>query len=69
MTQPAPDTARPQVRDGASRRNPLAKWLFLPLRWVYKLWFVLVFVLSLLVLYIPFRVLLNDPSATPRPSA
>lgn len=52
---------RPRVRDGESRRNAVAKWLFLPLRWLYKLWFVLVFFTSLLVLYIPFRILLYTP--------
>jgi 1-acyl-sn-glycerol-3-phosphate acyltransferase len=52
---------RPRVQDGESRRHPVAKWLFLPLRWVYKLWFGLVFFTSLLVLYIPFRVLLHKP--------
>ncbi len=39
----------------------MAKWLFLPLRWLYKLWVGLVFTISLLVLYIPFRVLLYKP--------
>jgi 1-acyl-sn-glycerol-3-phosphate acyltransferase len=52
---------RPRVRDGESRRNPVAKWLFLPLRWVYKVWFAAVFFGSLVVLYIPFRVLLYTP--------
>lgn len=49
------------VADGESRRDPLLKWLFLPFRWVYKIYFVLVFFISLLVLYIPFRVLLFRP--------
>jgi hypothetical protein len=52
---------RPRVRDGESRRNPVAKWLFLPLRWVYKVWFATVFFGSLVVLYIPFRILLYTP--------
>lgn len=55
------DTDRPRVIDGELRRNALAKWLFLPLRWLYKLWFALVFFTSLLVLYVPFRVLLVRP--------
>jgi 1-acyl-sn-glycerol-3-phosphate acyltransferase len=50
-----------RVRDGESRRSPISKWLFLPLRWLYKLWFVLVFFGSLVVLYIPFRILLYRP--------
>jgi len=50
-----------RVRDGESRRRPISKWLFLPLRWLYKLWFVLVFFGSLVVLYIPFRILLFRP--------
>lgn len=40
---------------------PLFKWLFAPLRLVFKLYFGLVFFASLLVLYIPFRMLLSDP--------
>lgn len=54
-------TERPRVRDGESRRHPVAKWLFLPVRWAYKLWFVFVFFSSLVVLYVPFRVLLHAP--------
>ncbi len=55
---------RPQLRrvvDGESRRHPIAKWLFSPFRWVYKLYFATVFFGSLVVLYIPFRVLLHKP--------
>ena len=54
-------TQRPTVRDSESRRSPLARSLFLPLRWLYKLWFVLVFFSSLVLLYIPFRILLYTP--------
>ncbi len=39
----------------------LLKWLFLPLRWLYKLYFTLVFFGSLALLYIPFRILLFRP--------
>lgn len=56
--QPA---AKARVVDGESRRNAVFKWLFLPLRWVYKLWFAFVFFASLVVLYIPFRILLFTP--------
>ena len=59
LNRPAPE--RPRVADGESRRSPVAKWLFLPLRWLYKLWFALVFFGSLVVLYLPFRVLLYTP--------
>lgn len=52
---------RPRVVDGESCRSPVAKWLFLPFRWAYKLWFAMVFFASLMVLYIPFRVLLFTP--------
>ncbi len=55
-------TRKARVPDGESRRDPLAKWLFLPFRSVYKLYFALVFFTSLLVLYIPFRVLLYKPA-------
>jgi 1-acyl-sn-glycerol-3-phosphate acyltransferase len=51
----------PRVPDGRSLRNPLAKWLFLPIRWIYKLYFGAVFFTSLVILYIPFRVLLHKP--------
>lgn len=47
------------------RRNVQAKWLFAPLRIVFKLWFVLVFFLSMVVLYIPFKLLLRRPSGYP----
>lgn len=50
-----------RVLDGESRRNPVFKWLFLPLRWAYKIYFVLVFFTSLAALYIPFRILLFRP--------
>ncbi|MBK8499879.1 MAG: 1-acyl-sn-glycerol-3-phosphate acyltransferase [Flavobacteriales bacterium] len=52
---------RPRIPDGESRRNVVAKWLFLPLRWLYKLWFAFVFFTSLVVLYVPFRILLYRP--------
>jgi 1-acyl-sn-glycerol-3-phosphate acyltransferase len=52
---------RRRVQDGESRRNPVFKWLFLPLRWVYKVYFALVFFGSLVLLYVPFRVLLHKP--------
>lgn len=52
---------RPRVRDGESRRSALARWAFLPLRWLYRLWFGFVFFTSLVVLYLPFRVLLYTP--------
>jgi 1-acyl-sn-glycerol-3-phosphate acyltransferase len=52
---------RPKVRDGDSRRSPLPKWLFLPLRLIYKGWFIFVFFSSLVLLYIPFRILLYTP--------
>ena len=53
------------VADGNSLRRPGAKWLFLIPRVLYKLWFVLVFLASLVVLYIPFRILLRKPSGYP----
>lgn len=52
---------RTKVPDGESRRNPVFKLIFLPLRWLYKLYFALVFFLSLVLLYIPFRILLFKP--------
>ena len=55
------ENERARVRDGESRRSSLARLLFLPLRWLYKLWFVGVFFSSLVLLYIPFRILLYTP--------
>ncbi|MBK9146507.1 MAG: 1-acyl-sn-glycerol-3-phosphate acyltransferase [Flavobacteriales bacterium] len=46
------------ARAGAAH---LAKWLFLPLRVAYKCWFVFVFFSSLVLLYVPFRILLYTP--------
>lgn len=54
------------VADGESLRRPLLKWLFVLPRLVFKLWFMLVFTLSLVLLYIPFRILLRKPSRYPR---
>ena len=54
-------STKQRIVDGDSRRNPVAKWLFLPFRWLYKLYFALVFFTSLVALYIPFRVLLFKP--------
>lgn len=56
----------PQVAEGESLRRPVPKWLFLVPRLVFKFWFVLVFAISLLLLYIPFRILLRKPSRYPR---
>jgi len=50
-----------RVVDGESRRSPVLKWLFLPFRWVYKVYFALVFFGSLVLLYVPFRILLFRP--------
>ena len=53
------ETDRSRVKDGESRRHVLAKWLFLPLRLLYKLWFGITFLLSLLILLVPFKILLS----------
>jgi len=55
------ENERARVRDGESRRLRPARLLFLPLRWLYKAWFVFVFFSSLVLLYIPFRILLYSP--------
>lgn len=52
--------------DGESRRVPWMRLLFVPLRWVFKIWFALVFFLSLTVLYLPFRLLLRKESRYPK---
>ncbi len=61
MAAKAQTTERSRVIPGEQRRSPVLKWLFLPLRWVYKVYFGLVFFGSLAVLYIPFRILLFRP--------
>lgn len=50
-----------RIADSESRRNPVAKWLFMPFRSLYKVYFALVFFGSLVLLYIPFRILLFTP--------
>lgn len=57
---------RSRVPDGEQLRSPIARWLFLPLRWLYKLWFALVFFGSLVVLYPYFRLLLGHSDRYPR---
>lgn len=57
-----PNASTDRVAAGNELRRPLWKWLFLPLRLLFKLWFAFIFGLSLLVLYVPFRLLLRDPS-------
>ncbi len=57
---------RSKVADGDSLRRPFLKWIFVLPRLVFKLWFMLVFVLSMVLLYIPFRILLLKPSRYPR---
>ncbi len=49
------------MRGGEEHRLPALKWAFAPLRLAYKLWFRLMFWSSLLVLYVPFKVLLHHP--------
>lgn len=56
----------PRVLDGDGRRRSWTVWAFLPFRWVYKLWFGLVFFLSLTTLYVPFRLLLRRERTYPR---
>ncbi len=51
-----------RVADSESRRNPLAKWLFAPFRWIFRTYFAIVFFGSLVLLYIPFRILLHKPN-------
>ncbi len=54
-------TPQDRVATSESRRNTVFKLAFMPLRVLYKLWFALVFFLSLAILYIPFRILLHRP--------
>ena len=53
------------VANGNSLRRTAFKRLFVVPRLLYKLWVALVFMLSLLLLYIPFRFLLRKPSGYP----
>lgn len=54
-----------RVADGECLRSPLWKWAFALPSLLFKCWFVLVFAISLLVLYVPFRVLLRKPAHYP----
>lgn len=56
---------RPLVADGERLRRPAAIWLFVLPRLLFKLWFALVFMLSMVLLYAPFRVLLHKRSRYP----
>lgn len=51
-----------RVADSESQRNPVAKWLFAPFRWIFRTYFAIVFFGSLVLLYIPFRILLHKPN-------
>jgi 1-acyl-sn-glycerol-3-phosphate acyltransferase len=55
-------TERSRVADGESRRTKLYKWIFMPLRVLFKLYFGITFFLALSVLYVPFKLLLRRPS-------
>lgn len=65
MQAPNNPPVRHLVADGESRRSRLRKRAFALPRLVFKLWFVLVFSLSMLVLYLPFRLLLRTPAGYP----
>ncbi|MCC6839474.1 MAG: 1-acyl-sn-glycerol-3-phosphate acyltransferase [Flavobacteriales bacterium] len=54
-----------QVAEGEALRSPLRKWAFALPRLLFKGWFALAFALSLVVLYLPFRMLLRKPSGYP----
>lgn len=55
----------PPVADGQALRHPVAKWAFLIPRLVFKLWFGSVFGVSMLLLYLPFKVLLRKEAGYP----
>ncbi len=54
------------VADGRTMRRRVPVWLFALPRLAYKLWFVIVFLVSMLLLYLPFKVLLRKPSRYPK---
>ncbi len=56
----------PLIAESESGRYAIWKWLFALPRLLFKLWFLLVFFLSLLILYIPFRILLRKRSGYPK---
>lgn len=66
MDTPAEHSAAPLIADGERRRVPVLKWLFCVPRFGYKLWFGLVFFVSLTLLYIPFRILLREEGSYPK---
>jgi len=65
MTGTEPPPTQRAVAYGESRRVPLLKWVFLPTRLAFKLWFAGVFLTTLAVMYVPFRVLLRKPEGYP----
>ena len=50
---------QPLVCDGEAMRSIVLKWLFCVPRFLYKLWFGVIFFGSLAMLYIPFQALLR----------
>ena len=57
---------QPLVCEGEGMRSVVLKYLFCLPRFVYKLYFGLIFFGSLTVLYIPFKLLLRDDTGYPR---
>ena len=56
----------PAVCEGDSMRSPLLKWVLCVPRFLFKLYFGIVFFGSLLVLYIPFRRMMRTEAGFPR---
>lgn len=65
-TRPHVHHDRPLICDGEQMRSNVLKWLFCIPRFLYKLYFGLVFFLSLTVLYWPFRWLLRNEDNFPQ---
>lgn len=64
QTPTEPDSLS-QVAPGDSLRSPACAWLFVLPRLVFKVWCAAVFFLTMLVLYVPFKVLLSSPARYP----
>jgi 1-acyl-sn-glycerol-3-phosphate acyltransferase len=56
---------RPLVCDGEQMRSVVLKWVFCLPRFLYKLYFALVFFATLTVLYVPFRLVLRRERTYP----
>ena len=70
MTMPAAEPHEhhdsPLIPDGEATRSVLLKWLFAIPRFIFKLYFGIIFFGTLLLLYVPFRLLMRSEDGFPK---